>query len=59
MVSAWSATIALCIIQSLMIRYGGGLGIDEVSADEQKQFNRVSPLQCIFEVQLSLIIISF
>ncbi|KAI0875273.1 hypothetical protein GGS24DRAFT_489417 [Hypoxylon argillaceum] len=41
MVSAWSATIALCIIQSLMIRYGGGLSIDEVSADEQKQFNRL------------------
>ncbi|KAI1129108.1 hypothetical protein F5Y10DRAFT_159936 [Nemania abortiva] len=41
MVFAWLATISLCIIQSVMIQYGAGLKIAEVSAYELDQFDRL------------------
>ncbi|KAJ8131317.1 hypothetical protein O1611_g2306 [Lasiodiplodia mahajangana] len=41
MVSAWLTTIALCVIQLVMIRYGAGLKLDDVSRGKLKQFARL------------------
>ncbi|KAI0102844.1 hypothetical protein GGR51DRAFT_281421 [Nemania sp. FL0031] len=41
MVLAWLATIALCVIQSVMIQYGAGLKMDEVSHNKIGQFAKL------------------